>query len=416
MASYRTPNPSIPSWIRPTACAEVTWERAIPRSRSGFLTVPHIDGVFVHHKDVLDAATGTTLWTLPWHPDENKWTAVAGCANHGVFGEDLVVFTPAPGHGSSVAGCDPRTGAVRWRTERSSIRLSIWTDHGLRPRYMTSGLDGPGESDWAKIEAHADRVEWHTLDSTPRVGAASTPPPTQVLLGMAEDDYIPHKIVGLDARDGRILWRLGDPGWRLVGASTDRIAMMRLWRNLDPAPTLCVSHSLKMDEDGGPLAGPGGLVCAACSADVAVRVLDRATAKEVWTYSWRSAGAFSDWSVALPFLNGQHQGTGAVCGDTLITGEGDELCGRSMRDGSVLWTSSVPLGPFDDDARFDLSTPALQDHDEWLPIHIEDGRHALAVHVATGATAYVPGRVECIIGDTAITCYGPQVQGWRLFP
>jgi hypothetical protein len=185
---------------------------------------------------------------------------------------------------------------------------------------------------------------------------------------------------------------------------------MWLWDSfLQP---MCESHRQDADLDHHPLALTRS-ACGPCQARVGVQVLDRATGERLWEHSWQSAGHQVDWAVALDFARSDLQGAAAVCGQVLITGEGDTLCGRSLDDGALLWSTPVPHLT-EGNCRSSVVAPELGVHSTWLPLTTNRSRTNLLVHGATGRIVRVDGWLWAVIDDTVLVRDEQHVRGLRL--
>ncbi|RGD56409.1 hypothetical protein DR950_00145 [Kitasatospora xanthocidica] len=383
------------------------WERPLAPHFGYRSTVTTVDGVFVDRRDVIDLATGATLWELPWDPSDRSTLIdpyqnfLLGC---GAFGDDLTVLAPRPDKQFKVTGCDPRSGQTRWHTPLTRVDPFVWSDRAGKEPYLAAGggMDMMISDRWTSIDPCGDRIRWETpLDTPAETPTADAPPHNagDILIGLADDHFLPCRIAGLDARTGQVRWRLDDPDWALVGVSDTYIVTMHRWDSY--GQPLCPGHFIETG-DANSYHARRPAACGVCRAYVAVRVLDRATGRVRWEHAWRSAGRSADWSIALAFPDSNCQGAAAVCGDVLVTGEGDHLRGHRLSDGKPLWTASITDLADLDGGRINLTLPHLGTHQHWLPIDIEEPRTTVLVHAATGRTITLDSRVWTVIDHTVL--------------
>jgi hypothetical protein len=262
-----------------------------------------------------------------------------------------------------VGAVDSRSGQAVWRhapVPSEEFRAGPWF-WWLRSRYPDVDLLIPHGPDsrgtprrLALIDPATGQVRWD-IDWSDRVWASSgnrppqAPGTRQVRLGPTYlDKGIPGAseagLAGIDEADGTLLWHIEYPsangwGWAspvYLGSSGRYLVLVGVPRLHDdkgwPAPGPGRRASPDNDEAPSPRVP---VRCDTCGglrpAYITVAVHDRLTGRQLWRVRWADRTA-----PHTPVA-----GVADICGDVVLTSEGDFLRARHIEDGRQLW-ATVP--------------------------------------------------------------------------
>ena len=169
----------------------------------------------------LDAKTGTVLWKYSLLAKENHHGGMSGPVSSPLVDGDRVYFIPYDVYNNNIY--DPRCPVICLKTDGSEVwreQSAFWNTEGSTPLIVGETLylaSGSKEHVYAAVDKRSGKLIWGTQVTTDKKrifggGASITYQEVAGIPQIIGHVYDMNVLIGIDARNGKILWQMPPPG------------------------------------------------------------------------------------------------------------------------------------------------------------------------------------------------------------